>query len=364
MEEVSRSLIVDNISGFSSNLIGIIGSKAPVRCIIKEERGKSRVRSSTENQELPPMRGNKDKRVNIPTSSLKRINKFEVLKKDKSRSASLSIRSISGGSTDTQDSSDKPDKIFPMEVYEEAKNVTITANIMSQRKWLDMHRWFSLSRPQYSKTCGISSLCSCWNYLFSTLGSGQLKPISQEKVMEVLGFKPPYKYPFGSFTGNNTLLQWFSKLNKYYGVKGYARIYWKMHGKGRTFGVNQKEALVNIKRDLHNPQKAFIYHCYNHYCVPLGYEECPNNPHECYKEINKGNKCVENWLIIGEISKKYPIFHLKKWEEIVTDISCSLPQYYNIRKPDLGVMRKTDPIYTTGRKKGTQSHCFLLFERS
>ena len=32
---------------------------------------------------------------------------------------------------------------------------------------------YCMSRPQYKKSCGISSLVSCWNYLFSTLGYGR-----------------------------------------------------------------------------------------------------------------------------------------------------------------------------------------------
>ena len=30
-----------------------------------------------------------------------------------------------------------------------------------------------MSRPQYSRSCGVSSVVSCWNYLFSTLGNGR-----------------------------------------------------------------------------------------------------------------------------------------------------------------------------------------------
>ena len=35
------------------------------------------------------------------------------------------------------------------------------------------HFRYCMSRPQYKKSCGISSLVSCWNYLFSTLGYGR-----------------------------------------------------------------------------------------------------------------------------------------------------------------------------------------------
>jgi len=86
-----------------------------------------------------------------------------------------------------------------------------------------------MGRPQHPKSCGISSLTSCWNYLYSTLGVGTHQPISTEEALEVLGFKPPYSnFDFGTFTGNDTLVQWFNLLNKYYKVKGHASILWKM----------------------------------------------------------------------------------------------------------------------------------------
>ena len=87
------------------------------------------------------------------------------------------------------------------------RNLTITNAEMRLRKHLDQRRWDCLARPQYPKSCGISSLTSCWNYLYSTLGTGTLRPISTEEALEVLGFKPPYNdVKFGSFTGNDTLI--------------------------------------------------------------------------------------------------------------------------------------------------------------
>ena len=32
---------------------------------------------------------------------------------------------------------------------------------------------YCMCRPQYSRSCGLSSVISCWNYLFSTLGGGR-----------------------------------------------------------------------------------------------------------------------------------------------------------------------------------------------
>ena len=108
-----------------------------------------------------------------------------------------------------------------------------------------------MSRPQYPKSCGISSLVSCWNFLYSTLGAGKKQPISTEEALEVLGFKPPYNgVSFGSFTGNDTLILWFSLLNRYYGVTGQARISFKLHGKGKMVGIDSETALKDIQAGL------------------------------------------------------------------------------------------------------------------
>lgn len=136
-----------------------------------------------------------------------------------------------------------------------------------------MRRWFCIARPQHPKSCGISSLTSCFNFLYSTLGAGNLPPISTEEALEILGFKPPYtNVDFGSFTGNDTLIQWFNLLTKYFKVKGSAKIAWKLHGKNQTLGIEKNQALENLINGLRNERKAYIYHCWNHYFCPIGYE--------------------------------------------------------------------------------------------
>ena len=115
------------------------------------------------------------------------------------------------------------------------RNLTITQEDMACRKVMDKRRWLCMARPQYPKSCGISSLTSCWNYLYSTLGVGTMRPISTEEALEVLGFKPPYtNVKFGSFTGNDTLIQWFGLLNRFFKVNGEAKICFKLHGNSIT----------------------------------------------------------------------------------------------------------------------------------
>jgi len=144
---------------------------------------------------------------------------------------------------------------------------------MAKRKVMDIRRWFCMARPQYPKSCGISSLVSCWNYLYSTLGVGKKQPISTEEALEVLGFQPPYNnVSFGSFTGNDTLIQWFGLLNRKFGVRGEAAIVYKMHGKSITHSVDKYTALDNLMDGVRSENRAYIYHCYNHYMCPIGFE--------------------------------------------------------------------------------------------
>ena len=187
---------------------------------------------------------------------------------------------------------------------------------MAARKVMDQRRWFCLARPQYPKSCGISSLTSCWNYLYSTLGVGTKRPISTEEALEVLGFRPPYQgVSFGSFTGNDTLILWFSLLNRYFGVKGESRVCFKLHGKSKTMGIDSATGLANLKEGLKSENKAYIYHCYNHYMCPVGFEQVPTMPQDAYRP-NEEISEFKDWILIGEISKCYPIFHIKTWEEI------------------------------------------------
>ncbi|XP_048453496.1 basic immunoglobulin-like variable motif-containing protein isoform X2 [Rhincodon typus] len=102
-------------------------------------------------------------------------------------------------------------KMKPLEKHNKKYNDSSLYTVleeMKQRKVLDLRRWYCISRPQYKTSCGISSLVSCWNYLFSTCGTGSLPPITQEEALHILGFHQPYEdIRFGPFTGNATLMR-------------------------------------------------------------------------------------------------------------------------------------------------------------
>lgn len=100
---------------------------------------------------------------------------------------------------------------------------------------------------------------------------------------------------------------------------------------------------------LQDESKAYIYHCWNHYFCPIGYELTPTKPYDAYSAVNEICE-LDTWIIIGEVSKCYPVFHVKKWEDISTDISCAFPKYFNIRKSELGIQEKTSKAFIEGSK--------------
>jgi len=233
-----------------------------------------------------------------------------------------------------------------------------TQETMARRKVLDLRRWYCISRPQYKKSCGISALVSCWNFLFSTLGAGSMKPLTQEEALSVLGFKPPFgEIRFGPFTGNATLMRWFRQLNGHYGVRGEAYYLYKPKGKSRTIGLSGEEALRRLKKGLHDPQTAFIYHSYNHYFCPIGYDDSPNKAVDAYRSQLYEDE-VETWILIGDTSCKHPSIHCKRWSDIDTDLNNESPFYLNIRQLHEGIKQRNT------KKTGGNLHCIMAFQKS
>ncbi|XP_043391228.1 basic immunoglobulin-like variable motif-containing protein isoform X5 [Chelonia mydas] len=187
-----------------------------------------------------------------------------------------------------------------------------TVEEIKQRKVLDLRRWYCISRPQYKTSCGISSLVSCWNYLYSTLGTGNLPPITQEEALHILGFQPPFEeIRFGPFTGNTTLMRWFRQINDHFHVKGCSYVLYKPHGKNKTAG--ETECTLSLTRIV------FLF----------------SRGHLLQQE-------VEYWILIGEPSRKHPTIHCKKWIDIVTDLNTQNPEYLDIRHLERGLQyRKT-----------------------
>ncbi|KAM9832690.1 basic immunoglobulin-like variable motif-containing protein [Neosynchiropus ocellatus] len=228
---------------------------------------------------------------------------------------------------------------------------------IKQRKVLDLRRWYCISRPQYKTSCGISSLVSCWNFLYSTLGTGSLPPISQEEALHVLGFQPPFDdIKFGPFTGNDTLMRWFRQLNDNFRVRGCSYILYKPHGKHKTAGETAEGALMKMTQGLKDESMAYIYHCQNHYFCPVGFEATPLKAAKAYRG-SMAQYDMEYWILIGEPSRKHPAIHCKKWLDIVTDLNTQNPEYLDIRHTERGIQRRKT------KKVGGNLHCIMAFQR-
>uniref|UniRef100_A0A8C1Z368 Basic, immunoglobulin-like variable motif containing n=1 Tax=Cyprinus carpio TaxID=7962 RepID=A0A8C1Z368_CYPCA len=228
---------------------------------------------------------------------------------------------------------------------------------IKQRKVLDLRRWYCISRPQYKTSCGISSLVSCWNFLYSTLGAGSLPPISQEDALHILGFQPPFEdIKFGPFTGNATLMRWFRQINDNFHVRGCTYILYKPHGKHKTAGETAEGALLKLTQGLKDESMAYIYHCQNHYFCPVGYEATPLKAAKAYRGPLPLNE-TEHWILIGEPSRKHPAIHCKKWADIVTDLNTQNPEYFDIRHIERGIQ------YRKTKKVGGNLHCIMAFQR-
>lgn len=64
-------------------------------------------------------------------------------------------------------------------------------------------------------------------------------------------------------------------------MKGSASIYYKGCGKAKT-NINANEALDGLIKGLRSENQAFIYHCYNHYFCPIGFDLTPNATKDAY----------------------------------------------------------------------------------
>ncbi|XP_039111641.1 basic immunoglobulin-like variable motif-containing protein isoform X1 [Hyaena hyaena] len=229
---------------------------------------------------------------------------------------------------------------------------------IKQRKVLDLRRWYCISRPQYKTSCGISSLISCWNFLYSTMGAGTLPPITQEEALHILGFQPPFEdIRFGPFTGNTTLMRWFRQINDHFHVKGCSYVLYKPHGKNKTAGETASGALSKLTHGLKDESLAYIYHCQNHYFCPIGFEATPVKANKAFSRGPLSPQEVEYWILIGESSRKHPAIHCKKWADIVTDLNTQNPEYLDIRHLERGLQ------YRKTKKVGGNLHCIIAFQR-
>ena len=67
-----------------------------------------------------------------------------------------------------------------------------------------------------------------------------------------------------------------------------------------------------IKKGLQSAKKAYVYHCYKHFMLPVGFEEVPVQKTDVFK---KGAKTKTTFLV-ADNSRKSKTFHCLPWETI------------------------------------------------
>lgn len=197
--------------------------------------------------------------------------------------------------------------------------------------------------------------------------------LTQEKALSILGiYGPPYTHVrFGSFTGNGTLQRWFRKINDHFGVEGSAKVWFKPRGT-HAQPLQPEEALAGLKVGLRGSDDAFIYHCWNHYMCPVGFEEVQE----------PGKDKPTTWIGIADTSRAYPGLIFRNWADIVADLETEYPEFVDIRQPEpeVGVRgpkssrrdrssslpprpKDNDEPPYQGQKQNRNLHCILKFSR-
>jgi hypothetical protein len=139
--------------------------------------------------------------------------------------------------------------------------------------------------------------------------------------------------------------------------------------------LNGETAKEKLLEQLRSKQCTFIYHCYNHYCCPIGYEQEPIDREKIFNQ-NSGktsNSDFIDWILIAHTSRKYPSIHCVKWSDIETDLNSKSPQFLNIRHLDRGVQSRISSAESTtnlnhhsdnsGRSSSDKNlHCIIKFE--
>ncbi len=139
-------------------------------------------------------------------------------------------------------------------------------------------------------------------------------------------------------------------------------MFYKPVGNCKTAGLDGKSAKDILEKLLHTDDHAFIYHCYNHYFCPIGYEREPQNAKKIYENVVDDTDFTDT-ILIADTSKKYQSIHCVKWDDIEKDLNLKSPEYLNVRRLDLGIQikkLKNKDLLNTERNL----HCIIQFKRT
>lgn len=203
-----------------------------------------------------------------------------------------------------------------------------------------------ITRPQYENSCSISSLTAVFNYLFSDkIG------IKTTNELSLIASGKPAKDITGA--GNQTVMNWFSKIIQHYGLKGNCSFY--IRDKDVEDWDNNFNLISDMKQKIISKDHALVYHMQNHYNIVIGYFENSDNPDDTYN----ANAELQRWIILGEHSEYNPL------PKLVQNALRLVPNedMYNLVMESIG----RTPIWTRRWKSirhdlmASPNHCALMF---
>jgi len=83
-----------------------------------------------------------------------------------------------------------------------------------------------------------------------------------------------------------------------------------------TTDISTEEARDGIQEGLLDSSCAFVYHCFNHYMIIVGYDKRGHNG--------------DMYIHCADSSAIQPAIHSIEFSDIETDLSTEYPEYYNV----------------------------------
>ena len=87
--------------------------------------------------------------------------------------------------------------------------------------------------------------------------------------------------------------------------------------RNKTSEYTPKTAWKALKDGLQNPNRAYIYHCFNHYMCPVGYEEMPLEKYNVFRKDLEHGKDTESYMVVADQAKMQPTFTCLKWSDVM-----------------------------------------------
>eukprot|EP00127_Corallochytrium_limacisporum_P006744 Clim_evm14s235 gene=Clim_evmTU14s235 len=214
----------------------------------------------------------------------------------------------------------------------------------------DLNKETLMSIPKLTLTYGASirALTTAWNFVHSFKGNGGQRPLSQERVLRILGFKPPYgDIPFQRFIGNSTILQWCTQLSKHpthrnHALSLVASYAWKP---AQYTGIQPEfgQEFETLRHHIEDPEAVVIYRAYKTYLVAVG---------------TSRNAKGEGLIVFADCSRRRlrPLLEVSVMD-LRLDLETKLPMVRDIRNMARGVFKDDS------NTDNDSPHCLFLLRK-